>query len=79
MPFLHTKKSNLCRAAVEDLIEPGKEGDGGDGGGQNVADRLGQKHAEHCIRQNMRQNDENLLRYLRLYLILPGSTLCIYV
>ena len=58
MPFLHTKKSNLCRTAVEDLIEPGKEGDGGDGGGQNVADRLGQKHAEHCIRQNMRQNED---------------------
>ena len=58
MPFLHTKKSNLCRTAVEDLIEPGKEGGGGDGGGQNVADRLGQKHAEHCIRQNVRQNED---------------------
>ena len=47
----------MSRTAVEDLIEPGKEGDGGDGG-QNVADRLGQKHAEHCIRQNVRQNED---------------------
>ncbi len=30
-PFLHTK-IKLCGTAVEDLIEPGKEGDGGDGG-----------------------------------------------
>ncbi len=50
--------SDLCRTAVEDFIEPGKEGDGGDGGGQNVADRLGQKHAEHRFRQQVRQNED---------------------
>ena len=50
--------SDSCRTAVEDLIEPGKEGDGGDGGGQNVADRLGQKHAEHRVRQQVRQDED---------------------
>ena len=50
--------SYVSGTAVEDLIEPGKEGDGGDGGGQNVADRLGQKHAEHRVRQQVRQDED---------------------
>ena len=50
--------SDSCRTLIQNFIEPGKEGNGGDGGGQNVADRLGQKHAEHRVRQQVRQNED---------------------
>ena len=50
--------SDSCRTAVEDLIEPGKEGDGGDGGGQNVADRLGQKHGENLVAEEAGQEQD---------------------
>ena len=50
--------SYVSCTAVENFIESGKEGDGGDGGGQNVADRLSQKHAEHRVRQQVRQDED---------------------
>ena len=56
-PLSAYKKSDPCCSPVQNFIEPGKEGDGGDGGGQNVADRLGQKHTEHLVRQHQRQNE----------------------
>ena len=48
----------FSRTLVQNLIEPGEEGDGCNGGGQNVADRLCQKHAEHRVGDEMRQNKD---------------------
>ena len=47
-----------CRTLIQNFIEPGKEGDGSNGGRQNVADRLGQEHAEHGVRQKVRQDED---------------------
>ena len=49
---------NFARAPVQDLIEPGEEGSGGDGGGDDVADRLGQEDAEHRVCDHMRQDED---------------------
>ena len=41
----------LCSATLQNTVEAGEEGDGGDGGRQNIADRLCQKDAEYRVRQ----------------------------
>ena len=48
----------LCSASLQNTVEAGEEGDGGNGGGQNIADRLCQKDAEHRVRQQVRQNED---------------------
>ena len=42
-------KSYLPGTLVQDLVEAGKEGDGGNGRCQNITDRLGEKDAEALI------------------------------
>ena len=46
------------RTLIQNFIEPGKEGDGSNGGRQNVADRLRQKHAEHRVGHDVGQNED---------------------
>ena len=50
-------------ALAQNAPEPAEKGGGGDGGGQDVADRLGQKHREHPVvwhepGQNQNQGDQ---------------------
>ena len=51
-------KSYLPGTLVQDLVEAGKEGDGGNGRCQNITDRLGEKDAEALICHEAGQ-DEN--------------------
>ena len=46
------------RTLIQNFVEPGKEGEGGDGGRQNVADRLRQKYAEHRVGHDVGQNED---------------------
>ena len=46
------------RTLIQNFIEPGKEGDGSNGGRQNVADRLRQKYAEHRVGHDVGQNKD---------------------
>ena len=48
----------LCGASLQNTVEAGEEGDGGDGGGQNIADRLCQKNTEYRVRQQVRQDED---------------------
>ena len=49
---------HLRSASLQNTVEAGEEGDGGNGGGQNIADRLCQKDAEYRVRQQVRQNED---------------------
>ena len=49
---------HLRSTPFQNTVEAGEEGDGGNGGGQNIADRLCQKHAEHRVGHDVGQNED---------------------
>ena len=48
----------LCSATLQNTVEAGEEGDGGNGSRQNIADRLCQKNTEYRVRQQVRQDED---------------------
>ena len=49
---------HLRSAPFQNTVEAGEEGDGGNGGCQNIADRLCQKNTEYRVRQQVRQDED---------------------